>query len=166
MVPCPRFAFMAWALLMAVHARADWVEPSAAYLCDRSKGVLSIASVMETSSPEDPATVKAPPGFLPLASQRNFVCKLGRTAVRARIRVRPPQPTGTCGGMRQTYLESFRVNGKEVFPEPTSINLRCLNDEDLYSIEVKDLNGATSVEVCYAAWDWGVGYYNVRCKSP
>ena len=151
-------------LLLGVNAHADWADPSAAYLCDINGHTFSIRSVMETSSPEDPGTVKAPQGFLPLVSDTVFKCVFGRTSVLARIRVRPPQPTGICGGITQTYLESFRVNGKELFGMPVSFNHRCLNDEDLYSIEIKEVNGVTRTEVCYAAWDWGVGYHNVRCE--
>ena len=152
--------------LVSINALADWTDPGAAYNCDPQKRMLSITSVMDTSSPEDPGTVRAPSGYLGFAfdSRSALKCTFGHTSVQARVRVSSGRASGTCGGIPRTVFETFRVNGKEVFGAPTTINFRCLNDEDLFSIEVTEEKGVIQTKVCYAQWDWGVGYHGVRCE--
>jgi hypothetical protein len=68
-----------------------------------------------------------------------------------------------CGGITQISLQSLRVNGKNVFETPVLFNHYCLDDEAIHSIELTEANGVARVQICYAGWDWGVGYHDVRC---
>lgn len=161
----PRQVIATVLLFLSAQAFADWIEPGAAYRCNARARSFSITSVMETSSPEDPGTVSAPTGFLIVALGRSVTCSLGHTKVTAKFSVRAPQATGMCGGITQITLQFLRVNGKNVFETPVLFNHYCLDDEALHSIEFKEANGVARAQICYAGWDWGVGYHNVRCVA-
>jgi hypothetical protein len=150
-------------LFLSAQAFADWVDPGAVYRCNARAQSFSIASVMDTSSPEDPGTVSAPAGFSVVAGNRSVKCSLRRTKVIAQFSVRPPQATGMCGGITQISLQSLRVNGKKVFETPVLFNHYCFDDEAIHSIDITEANGLAHVQICYAGWDWGVGYHDVRC---
>ena len=152
-------------LLLSATARADWIDPKAAYRCDTNAQSFTIASVMDTSSPEDLGTVVAPAGFLEVSSVRPIRCSLRRAKITARFGIRSPQATGICGGITQITLHSLRVNGKAVFEMPILFNHHCLNDESIYSIDFSGTQVKTRIQVCHAKWDWGVGYHGVRCDA-
>jgi len=122
-------------------------------------------SVMDTSDPQDEGTVLPPAGYSAVVTDKNYSCKIGVIEIRAFFRVRPPQATGMCGAITQTYIESMAINGSPVFDLPVSFNLRCLNDIDLYSIDVYSLNGEMKIKTCYASWDWGIGYTVSKCEE-
>jgi len=120
---------------------------------------------METSSPDDPGTVKAPHGFATLSANRSIQCTIGGTKISAKFEVRPPEATGTCGGITQISLMSLRVNGKRVFDNPVLFNHYCLEDQALHSIDIKPKGSGARVRICRAEWGWGSGYHNVQCES-
>jgi len=151
--------FLPWSI-----AQADWADPGLAYQCARAKHQFSVASVMNTSSPEDPGTVKAPPGFVLLPDSKLVQCNLGASQVHAIFRVRAPQATGMCAGITQISIESLTVGGKSLFDAPELFNHYCIDEEALHSIEVRVSKGTTHINVCYAQWNWGIGYHNKRCE--
>jgi hypothetical protein len=150
-------------LLVSVQAHADWTDPGAAYRCDNRAQLFSIVSVMETSSPEDAGTVSAPEGFSMVSGGSSVKCSLRHAKVVAGFSVRPPQPTGMCGGITLVSLQTLSVNGREIFEAPTLLNHYCLEDEALNSIRITESNGVVRINICYAKWDWGVGYHDARC---
>ncbi len=151
--------------LIPLTAAADWAEPGAVLLCDTKSGTFSVRSVMDTSDPQDKGTVLAPAGYSAIVTDENYSCKLGNVEIRTSFRVRPPQATGMCGGMKQTYIESMRVNGTPIFEPGLPFNHRCLEEIALYSIDVHSVRGMVSVKTCYAKWDWGVGYTVTKCDE-
>ena len=161
----PRVLIAAALLVTSVGARADWADPGAAYRCDVAARSFSVASVMDTSSPEDAGTVRAPPQFSSISSSRSVRCVFAGTRITARFRVRPPHETGICGGITQTSIEALHANGKGIFELPESFNHYCVEEQALHSIAIRKAGGATQIEICHAAWDWGVGYHNVRCET-
>lgn len=152
-------------LATSVGARADWTDPGAAYRCDVAARSFSVASVMDTSSPADAGTVTAPPHFSSISSSRSVRCAFAGTRITALFRVRPPHETGICGGITQTSIEALHVNGKRIFELPELFNHYCSEERALHSIVVRNAGRATQIEICHAAWDWGVGYHNVRCEG-
>ena len=160
----PLKKLLAVVLFFASHdAVADWTDPGAAYLCDVQANVFSIKSVMDTSSPEDAGTVPLRPLYEPITETRDVTCTFDGVRLHARIEVRPPQATGTCGGFTHTSVRSFKVNGKELYPEPKSFNSACFTAPELYEIDLRKKDGAIQFTKCDATWDWGVGYTQGKC---
>ena len=150
--------FVALVLFLAsAHALADLVDPGAAYVCDRAHLVFSIASVMETNSPEDQGTVLAPPSFINLSASRSVQCTIGGAKVSAKFSVRPLQASGTCGGIRQISLMSLWVNWTAIFDDPVPLNHYCLEEQVLHAIDIKPEGSGAHIRICRAGWEWGVG---------
>ena len=144
-------------------ARADWTDPSAAYLCDSGAKRFSMKSVMETSAP-DPGAVAAEPGYSPVQSTADFRCEFGAVTIRAHFIVDPPRASGTCGGFTHTYIRWLRVNGIELFRSAT-FNSACFSDPELYKLEIEQNGGKVHIRSCYATWVWGAGYHQTDCKD-
>ena len=159
--------FLTVILFVAVYqnANADWADPGAVYLCDKKAGVFSMKPIMDTISPEDPGTVATPPRYRAVQSAKHFKCVLGHIVISAHFEVDGPHATGTCAGFTHTYIRSLSVNGKPIITELTSFNSACFSDPELDEIEIKKIDGKIRVELCYATWDWGVGYTKTKCDS-
>jgi len=152
-------------LFFSVHAFADWTDSGLAYRCNRGNGSFAIESVMKSSAPETVGNVEPRPGFVVLSASRSVQCVLGRTKVGAKFHVRPPQATGTCGGINQISIDRLRVNGKPIFESPRLFNFYCLEDEALHSVEINTTANGPRVRICHAQWDWHAGYHSLRCEE-
>jgi hypothetical protein len=149
-------------LALAASANADWVDPGAAYLCDKASRVFVVKAVMLTSDPDEGTVIK-PQGYSTFRSEKNFKCIIGKTTIDADIKVLEPHPGGNCAAYTYTYINSLRVNGKKVFPEWRIFNSPCSEDPVLYEIQVKQVGTKVHFEACYATWKWGVGFTKTSC---
>ena len=70
-----------------------------------------------------------------------------------------------CGGITQTSIETLRVNGRKILDVPKMFNHYCVEEKALHSIEIRREGNAVRVEMCHAAWEWGVGYHHIRCEA-
>lgn len=151
------------AALASSGANADWADPGAVYLCDQKAKAFIIQSTMDTSSPEDPGTVVARPDYKHI--EGSIRCRIGNTKIKAVVEVYGPRPTGMCAGYTHTLIRSLVVNDKKIFEYPTSFNSACFSDPELYEVRITEINGKPIVKVCYATWDWGVGYKETKCDG-
>lgn len=155
----------AFLLLTSAPAFSDWIDPGAAYQCDRGRQVFKLASTMDTSSPEEPGTVKAPPGFKELhLGSRTVKCAIGTARVTAEIVIQPGRGTGTGGGLTSISVETLLVNGKRIFETPELFNHYYLDPLALHSIDIQPEGRGAQVRICQAEWDLDIGYHNVQCE--
>jgi hypothetical protein len=153
-------------LVLATSARADWVVQGAAYKCDHRAGVFSIEAITDTSSPEDPGTVRAKPGFVELQPDktRNIRCTLGRTAIQAKVQVVGPRERGMCSGSGSAYVHSLGLDGRAVLQQSEQLGTGCPSGPGLIAIRIHTGESPT-VEFCRGDWEWGVGYKDIECHA-
>lgn len=152
-------------LLTSTSVFSGWIDPGAAYQCDRGRQAFRLVSTMDTSSPEEPGTVRAPPGFKELRmGSRTVKCAVGSAKVTAEIVIRPGRGTGTGGGLTSISVEALLVNGKRIFETPELFNHYYLEPLALHSIDIEAEGRGGKVGICKAEWHPDIGYYNVQCE--
>jgi hypothetical protein len=163
---CIRSSLFSTLVVLTTSAWADWANPGAEYFCDKEKRTFTLDATMDTSSPDDFGTVKPYAGYQGVSHSKNRIsCKFGTTNIKARISVDGPRASGMCAGYTHLFIDSFLVNGKRAF-KPTSFNSSCSsNDPDLYKVTVTEGQAGPMVRLCYATWDWGVGYTLTSCND-
>ena len=147
-------------LTVAPSARADWVVLGAAYKCVAGSS-FELRATVDTSSPEDPGTVRPAPGFTALKQDvpSHISCVAGAAKVEAALRVWSPQAAGMCAGSGGVSIESLLVNGKPVLTLGEAFNMSCAGEPAVVSVRVQ----GGRVKVCRGEWDWGKGYHTVKC---
>jgi len=153
-------------LLLSLHARADWIVVGAAYKCEPGRA-FALEATMDTSSPNDPGTVRAKSGFTELKPDRTSIlkCTVGQAEVRSKIRVTSPRAQGMCAGSGDVSIEQLQINGQRVLAEQEPFNIACVEGPAIISIRVRASESLTEVEVCRGEWAWGIGYENIQCEA-
>jgi len=141
-------------------AWADWAVGGAAYRCDAGRG-FELRATVETSNPDDPATVLPAPGFTAVAADRTtrLRCRVGGNKVDAVITVTGPLSTGMCAGSGNVSIRSLRVDGKAVVLHDAPFAMACDGGPAIVSVRIE----RRSAQVCRGAWDGGRGFHDVRC---
>ena len=161
-----RLLILVWAILGVGHAEADWIVVGAAYQCSAKAGTFSLEGTMDTSSPEDPGTIRARPGFTNLSKPETVInCRIGGSHVRARVSLYPPLDHGMCNGIGSVSLNLLTVDGKKIFDRPELFNSGCFNDPVLFTVKVQVRTSGISVKSCRGKWNWGVAYADSKCEE-
>ena len=147
---------------VASSARADWTVLGAAYKCKAGE-LFELRATVDTSSPDDPGTVRPGPGFTALKQDEpsRLVCVVGRNKVEAVVHVWSPRAKGTCAGSGDVSIESLLVNGKPILHTDEPFNMACPSGSAIVSVRVQ----GSSLRVCRGEWDWGKGYRSVKCND-
>ena len=150
----------------AVIAQADWIVVGAAYQCNKNDKTFSLHGTIDTSSPEDPGTIRTKPGFTELNEPTNTIkCSIGKTEIVATVRIVSPQAQGMCMGIGFVDLQLLKINDRKVFEYPETFNSGCFFEPVLFSIDVDATHTPPKVKLCRGKWDWGVGYADAKCEE-
>lgn len=145
---------------VASSARADWSVLGAAYKCKAGES-FELRATVDTSSPNDPGTVRPGPGFTALKQDEpsRLFCVAGRNQVEAIVHVWSPRAKGTCAGSGDVSIESLLVDGRRILNADEPFNRACPSGPAIVSVRVQ----GASLRVCRGEWDWGKGYQRVKC---
>ena len=133
-------------LCLCASARADWVELSVAFICDKESGVFALAPVIETS---DQFTLQAPSMYEPLPGGvgKDLECSIKNHVVHLHYTAVGPSERGRCRGIGFTEIRLLEVDGKRQIGGEI-INSGCFDQPTLIGVSIKVESRGLSIERC------------------
>ena len=140
-------------------AVADSALVGAAYKCEKNN--FALYGTVESTGGDIPA----PPKTQQLkVGTNNLSCTINDSTIEVRVSLLSPGRNGICGDPGRVYVDTIKVNGREVF-DPEPVLFYCFSEPSITSINIFPKDNSLIIDVCRGNWEWGDDYKNLKCEK-